>query len=226
MHEKIYIVEDESDIAELLKIHLEKNGYVPKAFSSAEKFFKRLESELPDLLLLDLMLPDMDGLEICKKLRADSRTADLPIIILSAKGDETDKVLGLEFGADDYIVKPFSPRELIARVKVIFRRTVQQAEGSILKAGELMEIDLGKHVVRVQGKPVELTSSEFKILTILAEKPGWVFSREKILDRIWGYEKAVIDRTVDVHIRHLREKLGPAADAIKNIRGVGYKLEL
>jgi len=225
MNEKIYIVEDESDIAELLKVNLEKSGYKPKSFSEASSFFKKVEVEKPDLVILDLMLPDMDGLEVCKNLRGNPKTSGIPIIMLSAKGEETDRILGLELGADDYVTKPFSPRELISRIKAILRRAVRSESTSIIKVANIIEIDLDKHTVRVDGIKVELTSSEFRILTILAEKPGWVFSREKILDKVWGYEKAVVDRTVDVHIRHLREKLGPAADYIKNIRGAGYKID-
>ncbi|MES0491052.1 MAG: response regulator transcription factor [Leptospirales bacterium] len=225
MNEKIYIVEDESDIADLLKLHLEKSGYQAKAFSEASGFFKKIEVEKPDLVILDLMLPDMDGLEVCKNLRSNAKTSGIPIIMLSAKAEETDRILGLELGADDYVTKPFSPREMISRIKAILRRAVRSESTSIIKVANAIEIDLDKHTVLVHGNRVELTSSEFRILTILAEKPGWVFSREKILDKVWGYEKAVVDRTVDVHIRHLREKLGPAADYIKNIRGAGYKID-
>jgi DNA-binding response OmpR family regulator len=171
------------------------------------------------------MLPDVDGLEICKQLRAKPRTAGLPIIMLTARAEETDKIIGLELGADDYITKPFSPKELIARVKALLRRQEPPAEHKVLHIGKNITLDPEKHMVLVEDKAVDLTGTEFKILQMLAEKKGVVFSRDKILDRLWGHEKAVFDRTVDVHIKHLREKLGKYAKYLKNIRSVGYKLE-
>jgi two-component system phosphate regulon response regulator PhoB/two-component system alkaline phosphatase synthesis response regulator PhoP len=227
MKELIFIVEDEPDIAELVLLHLEKNGFKSKHFRTGEKFFKEIEAQHPELVILDLMLEDTDGLEICKKLKNNENTRDIAVIMLTARADEIDKILGLELGADDYITKPFSPKELVARIKAVLRRKNRMAESSehLIKFGELLVINSEKFQVLVRGKSIELTSTEFKILEALAKRPGWVFSREKLLDYIWGYEKAVVDRTVDVHIRHLREKLGDAGDYIKNIRGVGYKME-
>lgn len=226
MKKPIVIVEDEPDIVELMTIHLEKVGFTVKSFSGGAGFLRFIEKTEPALVVLDLMLPDIDGLEICKTLRRHGSLAAVPIIMVTAKGEEMDKVLGLELGADDYLTKPFSPRELVARVKALLRRhgPAEQA-GRLVEIGGMLTLDLTKYEVTLSGSRIELTSTEFKILELLSSKKGWVFSREKILDYLWGDEKAVIDRTVDVHIRHLREKLGDAAQFIKNIRGVGYKLE-
>ncbi len=227
MKKRISIVEDEPDIAELISIHLEKSGFNVQTFGDGGRFFEAIKKKVPDLLILDLMLPDMDGLEICKSIRKDDELRSLPIIMLTAKGDETDKVLGLELGADDYVSKPFSPKELVARVKAVLRRhgDGDSERGERIEIGQNIVIDPGKHSVSVGGKKIELTATEFKILKLLSSRKGWVFTREKILDYLWGDEKAVVDRTVDVHIRHLREKLGSEAGVIKNVRGVGYRLE-
>jgi two-component system phosphate regulon response regulator PhoB/two-component system alkaline phosphatase synthesis response regulator PhoP len=225
MNELIAIVEDEPDIIELVTIHLTKAGFNVMSFTDGQKFFQFLEKNIPDLVILDLMLPDMDGLEICKYVRKKDEFFSIPIIMLTAKSEETDKILGLELGADDYVTKPFSPRELVARVKAVLRRKAEKKETKQIRIGKILVLDIGRHEVTVSGKKTELTSTEFKILELLSSKKGWVFSREKILDYLWGEEKSVIDRTVDVHVRHLREKLGPASGLIKNIRGVGYKLE-
>jgi two-component system phosphate regulon response regulator PhoB/two-component system alkaline phosphatase synthesis response regulator PhoP len=225
MKKTIALVEDEPDIVELLEIHLSKGGFQVKSFTSGKSFLDYLKKNTPDVVILDLMLPDIDGLEICKQVRALNSTAEVAIIMLTAKSEEVDKILGLELGADDYVTKPFSPKELVARVKAVLRRHAprQQTRTIDIKGG--LVIDLEKYTVTLKGERLELTPTEFKILELLASKKGWVFSREKILDYLWGDEKAVIDRTVDVHIRHLREKLGPAAGCVKNLRGVGYKLE-
>ena len=224
----IAIIEDDKDILELIALHVQKAGFKPKKFTDGESFFRYLSTDMPDVLILDLMLPDMDGLEICKVLRSNTSTAKLPIIILTAKIEETDKIVGLELGADDYITKPFSPRELIARVKAVLRRTSEEetTEEEILKVGDKIVIDVNKMEVYVEGKKVDLTLTEFKILKHLAKKPGWVFSREQLLDAIWGVKKSVIDRTVDVHIKKLRDKLGKAGKLIKSVRGMGYKIEI
>jgi len=221
----IAVVDDEEDIAELLKINLEKNGFIVHLFYNGKQLEKYLADEIPDTLLLDLMLPDTDGLELCRKIKSNPRTSKMPVIMVSAKSEETDKIVGLELGADDYVVKPFSPRELIARIKAVMRRFQNSDTDNTLVFGKDLSIDMERHEVKVEEKPVDLTASEYKLLCILAEKPGWVFSREKILNQLWGYEKAVIDRTIDVHITHLREKLGKAGEMIKNVRGVGYKFE-
>ncbi len=224
MKKLIALVEDEPDIVELISIHLEKAGYEVKSFLDGASFYRFLEKRIPDLLILDLMLPDVDGLDICKHVRKNEATSAMAMIMLTAKSEEMDKILGLELGADDYVTKPFSPKELVARVKAVMRRHVPIKETRKLEINDLV-IDLEKYGVSLGGKKIELTPTEFRILELLASKKGWVFTREKILDHLWGEEKAVIDRTVDVHIRHLREKLGKSAKLIKNIRGVGYKLE-
>jgi DNA-binding response OmpR family regulator len=223
----IAVVDDEPDILELIGLHLGRAGFTIKSFPAAKPLMQYLAKQLPDLLVLDLMLPDGDGLDICKSLKKDQRTSALPILILTARGEKPDIVLGLEFGADDYLVKPFSPAELVARVKAILRRSTKPAPGrdDLIMVGEALAIDPGRHRVLVKGNAVELTSTEFSILLILSRNPGWVFTREKILDALWGDEKDVIDRTIDVHIKHMREKLGPVGSLIKNIRGVGYKIE-
>lgn len=221
----IAVVDDEPDIVELVSLHLNKSGYQVKEFSDAGSFFKFLKFETPDLVLLDIMLPDADGLEVCKYLKKSDGMSGIYVIMLTAKGDEMDKVLGLELGADDYITKPFSPREMVARVKAVLRREVKSQESKVIKVGTNLDIDLLKYEIYVSGAKIELTSTEFKILRLMAEKKGWVFSRERILNHLGVYEKGVLDRTVDVHIKNLRDKLGDAGVYIKNIRGVGYKLE-
>lgn len=223
----IVVVDDEIDILELISIQLGKAGFAVKTFEKAAPLKSYLDRHTVDLLVLDLMLPDADGLELCKELKQSEPYRSLPILMLTARGDEVDVVLGLEFGADDYMVKPFSPKELTARIRAVLRRsgTAAMEKGSVLQIGALLEIDLRRYTVRVAGEGVPLTSTEFGILTQLARKPGWVFSREQLLKALWGDEKDVLDRTIDVHIKHLREKLGPAGAYIKNIRGVGYKIE-
>lgn len=223
----IAIVEDDRDILELIALHVQKAGFKAKKFTDGESFLRYLSTDVPDLLILDLMLPDIDGLELCKTLRNSPATSKMPIIILTAKIDETDKIVGLELGADDYVTKPFSPRELIARVKAILRRTSQEKDKTeIIKIGDLLTIDVNKMEVFVEGEKVDLTLTEFKLLKHLAEKPGWVFSRERLLNAVWGDEKPVLDRTIDVHIKKLRDKLGKAGKLIKSVRGLGYKIEI
>ncbi|MBN2601167.1 MAG: response regulator transcription factor [Candidatus Marinimicrobia bacterium] len=225
MPELIAIVDDEPDILELVSIHLIKANYRTQKFEQVIPFFDFLERQIPDLLILDLMLPDIDGIEVCKRLKSNKRSSDIPIIMLTARGEEFDKVLGLELGADDYITKPFSTRELVARVRAVLRRKQLGNLEKILVIGDRVKIDLQKYHATVDNSNVDLTVTEFKLLQILAEKPGWVFSREQLLQYIWGDDKIVIDRTIDVHVKNLRDKLGPAAAFIKNVRGIGYKLE-
>ena len=225
MNKLIAIVDDEPDIVELVSINLKKAMFKVNGFSDAESFYRFLEEKIPDLIILDLMLPDADGLEICKYLKREDKFSSIPIIMLTAKGEETDKVLGLEFGADDYVTKPFSPKELVARVKAVLRRRRNVEESGKLDVGGILIIDTEKYEVFVEGKRIELTSTEFRILKLLLSKKSKVFSRNDILDHLWGHEKIVLDRTIDVHIKHLRDKLGKAGRFIKNIRGVGYKLE-
>lgn len=220
----IAVVDDEPDILELVSIHLKKENYTVETFQEADSFLKFLNRKKPALLILDLMLPDSDGIDICRYMKKKEQFSSIPIIMLTAKSEETDKVLGLEMGADDYVTKPFSPRELVARVKAVMRRRERVQEERI-EIGKILEILPRQFEVRAEGKKVDLTTTEFRILKILAVRPGWVFSREQILDELWGHDKVVIDRTIDVHIRHLRSKLGKAARFIKNVRGLGYKLE-
>jgi two-component system phosphate regulon response regulator PhoB/two-component system alkaline phosphatase synthesis response regulator PhoP len=221
----VVIVDDEPDIVELVSLHLNRAGFQVSGFLDAKHFYDFIKTDPPDLIVLDLMLPDADGLEICKHLKKHEEFSSIPIIMLTARGEESDKILGLELGADDYMTKPFSPKELIARVKAVLRRPPSQGETEIIELGSILAIDTQRHKVSVEGNPVNLTSTEFKILQLLSSKKGWVFTRDQILDFLWGQEKFVLDRTIDVHIKHLRDKLGSAAYLIKNVRGVGYKLE-
>ena len=230
----IAIVDDEPDIVELVSIHLKKAMFKVKGFYDAETLYRFLglsdgqyqdSVQIPDLIILDLMLPDADGIEICKNLKKRNEYSSIPIIMLTAKGDETDKILGLEFGADDYVTKPFSPRELVARVKAILRRQQNLDEFGKFDIGGMLIVDVEKHEVVVEGKKVELTSTEFRILKLFISNKNKVFSRYDILDHLWGNEKIVLDRTIDVHIKNLRDKLDKAGSFIKNIRGIGYKLE-
>jgi DNA-binding response OmpR family regulator len=231
MEKLIAIVDDEEDIRELVAINLKKVGYKVKQYEDADALLKTLPKSMPDLIILDIMMPGTDGIQACKIIKSGEKTSRIPIIMLTAKADESDKIVGLETGADDYVTKPFSPRELMARVKAVLRRGSND-QGSMVKAGAI-SLDLERHEVRtaikvkgkVEDKAVELTATEFKILEILASKKGRVLSREQLLDNLWGGEKFVVDRTIDVHVKHLREKLGKAGESIKNIRGVGYKLE-
>lgn len=223
MNELIAVIDDEPDILELVSLHLTRSGFRVEEFPNAESFFKFLSSKMPDLIVLDLMLPDSDGIEICKYLKSNEEFGSIPIIMLTARATEADKVLGLELGADDYVTKPFSPRELVARVKAVLRR--KEDISKKIKIGDVLSIDLNKFEVFVENKKVDLTSTEFRILKILASKKGWVFTRDQILDHLWGHDKVVLDRTIDVHIKNLREKLGKAKKFIKNVRGVGYKIE-
>jgi two-component system phosphate regulon response regulator PhoB/two-component system alkaline phosphatase synthesis response regulator PhoP len=222
----IAIVDDEEDIVELASLHLQKAGLAVEGFLDAESFLQFIDTHTPDLIILDLMLPDMDGFEICKYLKKKDEFVSIPIIMLTARTEEIDKVLGLELGADDYVTKPFSVKELVARVKAVLRRQEQKTVTTSISIADTVSIDLEKYEVLVNGKKAELTPTEFKILRLLSSKKGRVFTRNQILDYLWGQDKvAVLDRTVDVHIRNLREKLGEAARFIKNVRGVGYKLE-
>jgi DNA-binding response OmpR family regulator len=221
----IAALDDEPDILELLKVNLRKAGFRFEGFQEAEDLYRYLDREKPNLILLDLMLPGTDGLEVCRHIRRSEGLAGIPIIMLTARGDESDKVVGLELGADDYVTKPFSVKELVARIHAVLRRPAAgEAAARRIVIGPLV-IDLDKFEVTADGAKVDLTATEFKILQLLASRRGRVFTRDQILDFLWGQEKAVIDRTVDVHIRNLREKLGEAGALIKNIRGVGYKVE-
>jgi phosphate regulon transcriptional regulator PhoB len=226
MSSRVLIVEDEPDIRELVVHHLKREGYLVSAASSGEEALRQVQAVPPDLVLLDLMMPAMDGLEVCRRLRQDPATASLPVVMLTAKGDEVDRVLGLEIGADDYIVKPFSPKELLARVRAVLRRSRPEPGAAPLRLGALV-VDLGTHTTSVGGEMLALTPKEFDLLRALIEARGRVLSREFLLDRVWGYSRAseIESRTVDVHVRRLRVKLGPEGRRILTVKSVGYRLD-
>jgi DNA-binding response OmpR family regulator len=221
----ILVVDDEKDIVKLLEYNLQKEGYAALIARTGEEGLELARSKKPDLIILDLMLPGMDGLEVCKILKNDKATKNIPVVMLTAKGSEIDQVVGLEIGANDYVPKPFSVKVLLARLKNIFRtieKKDEPAEASVLKAGDLL-LDAERMVCAVKGKSVSLTKLEFSILSFLMRNPGKVFSRDKLLSGSWGGEAFVIDRTVDVHIRSIRAKLGPCRDYIETVRGTGYR---
>ena len=226
MSSRVLIVEDEPDIRELVVHHLKREGYQVSAASSGEEALRQVQAAPPDLIILDLMVPAMDGLEVCRRLRQDPATASLPIVMLTAKGDEIDRVLGLEIGADDYVVKPFSPKELLARVRAVLRRSGSAPGAAPLRLGALL-MDLGTHTVSVGGLALALTPKEFDLLRALFDARGRVLSREFLLDRVWGYSRAseIESRTVDVHVRRLRVKLGPEGRRILTVKSVGYRLD-
>jgi len=226
MTRKILIVEDEQEIRDLLAHYLRKEGFTPLLASDGETALLKTRKEKPDLILLDILLPNADGLDVLRAIRSDESLGRTPVIMLTAKGDETDRVVGLELGADDYIPKPFSPREVVARIKAILRRSrpgAREPEPATLTCREL-RMDVGRHEVRYQGRPVALTSKEFRILQALLFSSGRVLSREAILSKVWGEDTHVIDRTVDVHIAKLRQKIPFLAEAIETVKDVGYKL--
>ena len=224
----VLIIEDEKDLAELLAFNLEKEGYAATCVHDGKLGLERAGADQPDLILLDLMLPGLLGTEVCKALRKDQRTAHIPIIMITAKSDEIDRVVGFEVGADDYIVKPFSMREVGLRVKAVMRRfehEVQTPMPELLSIGDIV-IDTQRHTVMSANLDIELTSTEFKLLLFLAEKKGCVQSREKLLQNVWSYNNAGDTRTVDTHVTRLRGKLGTPGDVIKTVRGFGYKIEV
>jgi len=219
----ILVIDDEKDLIELVRYNLEKDGFDVIAATDGQSGLDVVKKHRPDLVVLDLMMPGVDGLQICKQLRADPRTGRIPVIMLTAKATEADRIVGLELGADDYITKPFSPREVVARVKAVLRRSAPATEQrQEIRVGDL-NIDLGGHEVSFKGQRIALTATEFRILEFLAARPGRVFSRDEIIDAALGNETAVFDRTVDVHITAIRRKLGPGAEYIETVRGFGYK---
>lgn len=224
MNEIVAVIDDEADLRELLRTSLTREGFRVREHRRGGEFLSSLARELPDVVVLDVMLPDVDGMEVCRRLRAAPRAAALPVIMLTARVAEGDRVLGLELGADDYVTKPFSPKELAARVRAVLRRSNRSAAAGPSTVVGAIAIDRDAHTVAVGGRGVELTAAEFRLLDLLASRPGQVFTREQILDGLWGDEKSVTDRSVDVHIRHLREKLGAEGERVANVRGVGYKL--
>ncbi|MFO7982147.1 MAG: response regulator transcription factor [Desulfuromonadales bacterium] len=223
---RILIVEDEEDILALVHYNLVKEGYDVECVNSGEEGYQKAHS-LPDLILLDLMLPGIDGLEVCRRLKKEPETKSVPIIMLTAKGEESDVVAGLELGADDYIAKPFSTRVLLARIKTVLRRGVEREgseEGSPIEIHDLY-IHPGRNKVMAAGQEVELTFTEFRLLCLLARRPGWVFTRTQIVDAIHGEGYAVTDRAVDVQVVGLRKKLGDCGSYIETVRGVGYRFK-
>ena len=223
--ENILIVDDEEDVLELLRFNLEKDGYKTETAVSGEEALKKAKAKRPDLIILDLMLPGIDGLEVCKKLKSDTKTENIPVIMLTAKSEESDIITGLELGAQDYITKPFSPKVLIARVRRILQKTIaHDLEKAPVKIHELV-IDSARHEVLIKNKPVELTFTEFSILYKLAKRPGMVFTRYQIVDSIRGEDYLVTDRAIDVQIVSLRKKLGPCGKYIETVRGIGYKFK-
>ncbi len=225
MKPKILVVDDEPDALEILGFKLKEAGYAPIFAKDGARAISMARDERPALIVLDLMLPEVDGLEVCKILRRDPATAAIPILMLTARAAEMDRVIGLELGADDYVTKPFSPRELVLRIKKLLARVKMAAEPiSVLQFGTLA-IDVPRHRVTVAGTPIELTATEFKLLEILARRRGRVQTRERLLQDVWGYDNPIDSRTVDTHMRRLREKIGAAADYLETIRGVGYRFK-
>jgi two-component system phosphate regulon response regulator PhoB len=221
----VLVVDDEEDLLELVRFNLARDGYAVNVATTGEDALRTIRREPPDLVVLDLMLPGIDGLEICRRLKADPRTRDIPIVMLTAKGEERDVISGLERGADDYITKPFSPRVLSARVKALLRRREQDRHADIDATLEVHELSIhpGRHEVRLAGEPVELTYTEFALLHFLAKKPGWAFTRTQIVDAVKGEDYPVTERSVDVQVAGLRRKLGAHASYIETVRGVGYR---
>ena len=223
MKTKILVVDDEPDVVELIRFNLQAAGYDVVTADDGTEALRKALSASPDLIILDLMLPEVDGLEVCKLLRRDPHTKAIPIVMLTARAGEIDRVLGFELGADDYVTKPFSPRELVLRVKALLRRGQRDTETpEQIRIGTLL-VDLPKHQVTVQNKAIELTATEFKLLTVLAQRRGRVQSREQLLKDVWEYDSLIDTRTVDTHMRRLREKLGSAAKYLDTVRGVGYR---
>jgi two-component system alkaline phosphatase synthesis response regulator PhoP len=225
MTTKVTIIEDDPDIAGLVEHYLAAEGFKVGHARDGAEGLKRVKASPPDLLILDLMLPGLDGLDVCKALRAAPATASLPILMLTAKGEESDKVIGLELGADDYLTKPFSPKELVARVKSLLRRKARQEPAVPVYTYKDLRLDQERHEVTFKGKDVQLTAKEFALLQQLLENPGRVLTRQTLLDRVWGYQSDVTTRTVDVHIRRLREKIPMLTDMIVTVKSLGYKLK-
>jgi len=221
--EKILVVDDESDILSLVQYNLEKEGFKVITASDGQEALRRIASELPQAIILDLMLPQIDGLEVCRQIKRNEATSGIPVIMLTARGEEIDRVVGFELGADDYITKPFSPRELILRLKAILKRfSLREEPAKRLILGDLV-IDWDRHQVRVAGEEIGLTHTEFKLLTTLAGRKGRVQTRDRLLADVWNYDPDIDSRTVDTHIKRLRSKLGKWGEAVETVRGVGYR---
>jgi two-component system phosphate regulon response regulator PhoB len=223
--ESILVVDDEEDLLELIRYNLSKEGYRVTCASSGEEALQRARADLPSLIVLDLLLPNVDGLDVCRSLKRDPKTVNIPVVMLTAKAEEIDVVTGLEVGADDYVTKPFSPRVLIARIKAVLRRKKEPLdEAATLRVGDLV-IDPVRHEVLVANKPVALTYTEFRLLQVLAQRRGRAFTRVQIVDAVMGEDYPVTDRSVDVHIASLRKKLGSMGSYIETVRGVGYRFK-
>ncbi len=220
---RILIIEDEPDVVDMLTLNLRKAEFAVSSAEDGARGLRMAREEAPALIILDLMLPKMPGLEVCKALKSDATTKHIPIIMLTAKAEEIDRIVGLEFGADDYVTKPFSPREMVLRVRAILRRGQGEVVEEALTVGSI-RVDPVRHVVTVNDKPIRLTSVEFKLLSMLMVRRGRVQARDRLLNEVWGYESLIDTRTVDTHVRRLRKKLGKAADAIETVRGFGYRL--
>jgi two-component system phosphate regulon response regulator PhoB len=226
MSKRILIVEDEADVAELVAHHLGKAGFSVEATEDGLSALEMIRSNPPSLVVLDLMLPKMSGLDLCRAIKADVRTREVVVLILSARTDEIDRVIGFELGADDYVIKPFSPRELVLRIQAIFRRRGARGDDAErIKIGELT-LDCSRHEVKAANRVVECTATEFKLLRILMERHGRVQGRDRLLSDVWGYDSVIDTRTVDTHMRRLRDKLGDCARYIETVRGFGYRLAM
>jgi two-component system phosphate regulon response regulator PhoB/two-component system alkaline phosphatase synthesis response regulator PhoP len=228
MNKLVVVLDDEKDIVEAILINLEKAGFEAKGFQEFSPFYEFIQKNKPSLIILDIMLPEKDGFEVCKELKKEDNFKDIPIIMLTAKSDEIDRILGLELGADDYVTKPFSVRELVSRVKAVSKRyktTTNDRSIDVIKIKDDFILDLAKYECYINKKQIKLTVAEFKVLKLLVSKKGHVFSREEILKYLWGEDKIVVDRTIDVHITNLRAKIGKYGKLIENIRGIGYKVK-
>ncbi len=223
-HQRILVVEDEPDLVEALKYNLEQEGFEVDSAERGDDALAKIRKQAPDLLLLDLMLPGMDGLELTRILKRDDHLARLPVVMLTAKGEEVDRIVGFELGADDYIPKPFSPREVVLRCKAVLRRRSPQTDDrEVLELGGI-ELDVAAHQLRVRGDEIPLTATEFRLLKLLIERAGRVQTRAQLLSDVWGYAEDIDSRTVDTHIRRLRRKLGEEAERVETVIGVGYRL--
>ncbi len=223
MTARVLVVDDEPDLLELVRVNLAQSGYAVETASSGSDALAALRRAPPDVMILDLMLPDISGTELCARVRADQRLTGLPIIMLTAKSEEIDRVVGLELGADDYVTKPFSPRELSLRVRAVLRRRAPSGDGARILEHGALRVDPDSHRASVEGREITLTAKEFQLLVALMGRPGRVMTRERLLDEVWGSDITVTSRTIDTHLKRLREKLGAAGDLIETVRGVGYR---
>lgn len=220
----VLIVEDDADIANLIRFHLEKEGFATRIAASGSAALAAIDKDPPQVILLDIMLPDLDGFDVCRRLKRDAATRDIAIIMVTSKGEESDVVVGLELGAEDYITKPFSPKVLVARVRAVLRRHEAEPTGQLVLAGGEMVIDPGRHVLKINGAEVDLTLTQYKLLAYLASRPGFVRTRDQMVAAVRGEDAVLSSRAIDVHIAALRQKLGAMGDMVETVRGVGYRL--